>query len=36
LRGDSNDKVYEIQVKVNTIGSDYLITGATPALIPEP
>lgn len=36
LNGDGNDKLYTINVKVNTVGSDYLITGATPSLIPEP
>jgi hypothetical protein len=36
LNGDGNNKLYKINVKVNTIGSDYLITGATPSLIPEP
>jgi hypothetical protein len=36
LEGEENGKFYEIQVRVGTVGNEYLITGATPALIPEP
>jgi hypothetical protein len=36
LEGQENSQLYEIQVTVRTIGSDYLITDAEPSLIPEP
>jgi hypothetical protein len=36
LEGQENGQLYEIEVTVKTIGSDYLITGANPSLIPEP
>jgi hypothetical protein len=36
LEGQENGQLYEIQVTVRTIGSDYLITDAKPSLIPEP
>ncbi len=36
LEGQENGQLYEIQVTVRTIGSEYLITDAKPSLIPEP
>jgi hypothetical protein len=36
LEGQDNNKLYEIQITVKTVGSDYVITDAKPALIPSP
>ena len=36
LQGNGNNKTYEIRLTVTTQGNDYVITGATPSLIPKP